>query len=102
MRGDAAEMGQLMDGSHASMRDDFEISGPQLNIMVKCAQQAPGCYGARMTGGGFAGCAVALVQTDRADDFARRVVTDYEAASGLVPAIYISNASEGASVVEVR
>ena len=100
-RGDAAEMGRLMDGSHASMRDDFEISGPQLNIMVDCAQRAPGCFGARMTGGGFAGCAVALVQADRADDFARRVAADYEAASGLVPAIYISNASEGASVVEM-
>ena len=101
-RGDAAEMGRLMDASHASMRDDFEISGPELNVMVDCARQAPGCFGARMTGGGFAGCAVALVQADRADEFAARVSADYEAATGLTPAIYISVASNGASVEELR
>ena len=101
-RGDASEMGRLMDASHASMRDDFEISGPELNVMVDCARQAPGCFGARMTGGGFAGCAVALVQADRADEFAARVSADYEAATGLTPAIYISVASNGASVEELR
>ena len=101
-RGDASEMGRLMDASHASMRDDFEISGPELNVMVDCARQAPGCFGARMTGGGFAGCAVALVQADRADEFAARVSADYEAATGLTPAICISVASNGASVEELR
>ena len=70
--------------------------------MVDCARQAPGCFGARMTGGGFAGCAVALVQADRADEFAARVSADYEAATGLTPAIYISVASNGASVEELR
>ena len=99
-RGDAAAMGRLMDASHVSMRDDFEISGPALNTMVECAHEAPGCYGARMTGGGFAGCAVALVATDRADAFAETVAASYEAATGLTPAIYISRATEGASVVE--
>ncbi|MCB0206047.1 MAG: galactokinase [Anaerolineae bacterium] len=99
-RGDAAAMGRLMDASHVSMRDDFEISGPALNTMVECAHEAPGCYGARMTGGGFAGCAVALVATDRANAFAETVAASYEAATGLTPAIYISRATEGASVVE--
>ncbi|MCB0201276.1 MAG: galactokinase, partial [Anaerolineae bacterium] len=99
-RGDAAAMGRLMDASHVSMRDDFEISGPALNTMVECAHEASGCYGARMTGGGFAGCAVALVATDRADAFAETVAASYEAATGLTPAIYISRATEGASVVE--
>ena len=99
-RGDAAAMGRLMDASHVSMRDDFEISGPALNTMVECAHEAPGCYGARMTGGGFAGCAVALVATDRADAFAETVAASYGAATGLTPAIYISRATEGASVVE--
>ena len=98
-RGDAAEMGRLMDASHASMRDDFEISGPELNVMVDCAYGVPGCYGARMTGGGFAGCAVALVETDAATDFARSVGERYLAATSLTPAIYISHASDGASVV---
>ncbi|MCB9155224.1 MAG: galactokinase [Caldilineae bacterium] len=99
-RGDAAAMGRLMDASHVSMRDDFEISGPALNTMVECAHEASGCYGARMTGGGFAGCAVALVATDRANAFAETVAASYEAATGLTPAIYISRATEGASVVE--
>ncbi|MEZ4768735.1 MAG: galactokinase [Caldilineales bacterium] len=99
-RGDAIGMGRLMDASHISMRDDFEISGPALDAMVECAHSAPGCYGARMTGGGFAGCAVALVAADRADAFAESVAASYQAASGLTPAIYISSATEGASVVE--
>ena len=98
--GDAVALGRLMDASHVSMRDDFEISGPALNLMVECAQKEPGCYGARMTGGGFAGCAVALVALKQADAFADAVAACYEAATGLKPAIYISPATEGASVIE--
>lgn len=98
--GDAVALGRLMDASHVSMRDDFEISGPALNTMVECARTRPGCYGARMTGGGFAGCAVALVAADQADAFADIVAARYEAATGLKPALYISPATEGASVIE--
>ncbi len=98
-RGDAVELGRLMDASHVSMRDDFEISGPALNIMVACAQEEPGCYGARMTGGGFAGCAVALVQADLAQVFAANVAARYAARANLTPAVYVCNASAGASVV---
>jgi galactokinase len=98
-RGDAVELGRLMDASHVSMRDDFEISGPALNTMVACAQEEPGCYGARMTGGGFAGCAVALVQADLAQAFAANVAARYEARANLTPAVYVCNASAGASVV---
>jgi galactokinase len=97
--GDAVELGRLMDASHVSMRDDFEISGPALNIMVACAQEEPGCYGARMTGGGFAGCAVALVRADLAETFAANVAARYAARANLTPAVYVCNASEGASVV---
>jgi galactokinase len=96
--GDAVELGRLMDASHVSMRDDFEISGPALNIMVACAQEEPGCYGARMTGGGFAGCAVALVQADLAQAFAANVAARYEDRANLTPAVYVCNASAGASV----
>ena len=97
-RGDAVELGRLMDASHVSMRDDFEISGPALNVMVECAQVEPGCYGARMTGGGFAGCAVALVQAGLAQTFARNVAARYEARAHLTPALYVSTASAGASI----
>jgi galactokinase len=97
--GDAVEMGGLMDASHVSMRDDFEISGPALNIMVACAQEEPGCYGARMTGGGFAGCAVALVDAHLAQAFAANVAARYEARANLAPAVYVCNASAGASIV---
>ena len=96
--GDAVELGRLMDASHVSMRDDFEISGPALNVMVACAQEEPGCYGARMTGGGFAGCAVALVQADRVTTFAANVAVRYAVRASLVPALYVSTASAGASI----
>jgi galactokinase len=99
-RGDAVQLGRLMDASHISMRDDFEISGPALNIMVECAQEEPGCYGARMTGGGFAGCAVALVQADLVQAFAANVTARYAARANLTPAVYVCNASAGASIVE--
>jgi galactokinase len=68
--GDAVTLGKLMDESHTSMRDDFEISSDALNSIVDAARRESSCYGARMTGGGFAGCAVALVKADEAERFA--------------------------------
>ena len=67
--------------------------------MVACARQEAGCYGARMTGGGFGGCAVALVQTEVAAPFAATVEASYGNATGLTPSIYVCQASSGASVV---
>ena len=98
-RGDAAALGQLMDASHASLRDDFEVTNDQLNIMVACARQHSGCYGARMTGAGFGGCAVALVRADAAADFARAVTASYHARTGLQPQVYVCSATAGAAVV---
>ena len=63
--GDAAALGQLMIESHISLRDDFEVSSPALDAIVDCANAADGCFGARMTGAGFGGCAVALVECRR-------------------------------------
>lgn len=97
---DAVTLGKLMDASHISMRDDFEISSNELNEMVAIAQDQPGCHGARMTGGGFAGCAVALVQWEAADQFAREVGSAYEAATGYHPQVYICEATDGAAVVD--
>lgn len=97
--GDSKAFGKLMDASHESMRRDFEISSPALDSMVKCAQSAPGCLGARMTGGGFAGCAVALVRADDAEIFVEKTAQCYEQETGLAPAMYVCEAAQGASVM---
>jgi galactokinase len=98
-RGEASELGQLMELSHMSLRDDFEVSSRELNTMVECAEQQAGCYGARMTGAGFGGCAVALVRQDAAEAFCAGVAAEYQAETGLKPNIYICTASNGAEIV---
>lgn len=97
--GDAVGLGELMNGSHTSLRDDFEVTNTALNVMVEIAQGVPGCYGARMTGAGFGGCAVALVEASTADDFARRVTDSYSTRMNLMPTVYVTTAAEGASIV---
>lgn len=97
--GDAAALGQLMNESHISLRDDFDVSSQALDIIVSCASAETSCYGARMTGGGFGGCAVALVKADSAADFVNSVRKCYTAATKLTPALYVSQASRGAETV---
>ena len=97
-QGDVSGVGKLMDDSHVSLRDDFEVSRPELDTMVQLAQRENGCFGARMTGAGFGGCAVALVAHERANAFARNVSEAYTLAVGLTPAVYVCSASQGASV----
>lgn len=95
---DANSLGQLINASHASLRDDFAVSSLELNQIVDCAQrQTDACFGARMTGAGFGGCAVALVQDSSAQAFAAAVAACYQAASGLQPNIYICQPADGAS-----
>lgn len=101
-QGDADTFGRLMDASHVSMRDDFEITNDALNIMAALAQAHPASYGARMTGGGFGGCAVALVRADQAGIFVEDVARDYQAATGLKPAVYVTPAVAGASVLKLQ
>jgi len=98
-QGNAHRLGRLMAASHASLRDDFEVSSPELNTMVKIAQKQAGCHGARMTGAGFGGCAVALVRSSLVETFADHVHQAYEAATQLTPSIYICQASDGSSLV---
>jgi galactokinase len=98
--GDVAAVGALMDQSHASLRDDFEVSRSELDTMVDLARRHEGCYGSRMTGAGFGGCAVALVSRGHANTFARDVAAAYSDAVGLQPAVYVCAASQGASVEE--
>ena len=93
-------MGELFNASHDSLRDDFEVTNDALNIMVACAREQKSCHGARMTGAGFGGCAIALVQNENAKDFVNAVVTAYRQRSGLEASVYICKASEGASIVK--
>ncbi|MFQ5434219.1 MAG: galactokinase, partial [Anaerolineae bacterium] len=97
--GDAQMLGRLMNDSHTSLRDDFEVTNEQLDVMARLAQAQPGCFGARMTGGGFGGCAVALVEAERAAEIGTAVAQAYTAATGLEPQIYISRPDEGTSIV---
>jgi galactokinase len=97
-RGDVELVGKLMDESHASLRDDFEVSRPELDAMVEVAREHEGCLGARMTGAGFGGCAVALVERNGAASFVKQVAQRYTAAVGLAPAIYLCSAAAGASI----
>lgn len=99
-RGDPVELGQLMNASHTSLRDDFEVTNEALNTMVENAQKESNCYGARMTGAGFGGCAVALVRAEAARQFATTVGASYQTATGLKPAIYVCTATNGAEVVD--
>lgn len=96
--GNAHILGQLMDGSHASLRDDFEVSSAELDAMVACAQEHAASYGARMTGAGFGGCAVALVRAAAATPFAERAGARYRETTGREAQIYITQARAGASV----
>ncbi|HEX6059713.1 MAG TPA: galactokinase [Gemmatimonadaceae bacterium] len=97
-RADAPALGKLMNESHASLRDDFAVSRMELDAMVFLALGHAGCYGARMTGAGFGGCAVALVERSAASDFARVVARRYESDVGLSPSVYVCVASQGASL----
>ncbi len=97
-RGDAIELGQLMTASHLSLRDDYEVSGPGLDAIVEASLAAPGCLGARMTGGGFAGCAVALVDISQVDGFSDAVTSSYRY-DGHEARIWVCEPSAGAGII---
>jgi galactokinase len=97
---DLATLGRLMAEAHASYRDDFEASCREADIMVELAGQQEGCIGARLTGGGFGGCTVNLVESTNAKTFAENVAAGYEKATGIRPEIYHSHASAGAHKLE--
>ncbi len=97
--GNVQRFGELMNECHISLRDLYEVSCPELDIMVRVAQSLEGCYGARLTGAGFGGCTVNLVASDMADKFAQSLAKGYEADTGLTPEIYITRASNGAELL---
>ena len=98
-RGDAAKLGELMNQSHEDLRDNFEVSSDALNAMVDNARTHKACYGARMTGAGFGGCAMALIKAQDADDFVRHTANGYQKQTGHKPAVYVCHATNGAEVV---
>ncbi len=98
---DAPLLGQLMHDSHISLRDDFEVSSKELDAIVTIAEAQESCYGARMTGAGFGGCAIALVNQFEVEAFVEVVAREYEAQTNLQPAIYICQPTEGASIISI-
>jgi galactokinase len=98
-RQDVARFGQLMRESHASLRDDFQVSCRELDVMVELAGQIEGVYGARMTGGGFGGCTINVVRSDRVEAFETKVSEGYEEATGQRPEIYVCTAADGVRVL---
>jgi galactokinase len=95
--GDIERAGHSMSASHRSLRDDFEVSSSSFDVIVAAAEAVDGCYGARMTGGGFAGCAVALVDVARCDRFLAAVDRDHTSVTGRRSTLYRSRAIDGAS-----
>ena len=98
-RGDLTRLGELMGQSHDSMRDDFEITTPEIDYLVELAQLAIGnSGGARMTGGGFGGCIVAVAPTDKVEAVRKIIADNYEKQTGLKEDFYVCTASQGVTV----
>ncbi|MGM9819024.1 MAG: galactokinase [Paludibacteraceae bacterium] len=98
--GDIEAFGKLMNASHVSLRDDYEVTGLQLDTMVEEAWKIKGVIGSRMTGGGFGGCTVSLVKDEAIDTFIAEVGKNYKAKTGLDAEFYIAEIGDGACRVE--
>jgi len=94
--GDLAGVGKLMLDSHESLRDLYEVSCRELDAMVEAAKGLPGWIGGRMTGGGFGGCTVNLVEREQAKSFAAAIAARYQKEIGIHPDVYVCSASDGA------
>ena len=97
-RSDARTFGALMFSGHASLRDLYEVSIPELDALVDIARDSPGCLGARLTGAGFGGCTVNLVEESKATDFIQSLVDGYQQTTGRLAQVYLCRASQGATV----
>ncbi len=98
--GDVSSFGTLMIEGNASLRDLYEVSCPELNALIEIATSLPGCYGARLTGAGFGGCTVNLVEQAHAQAFAQGLSTTYKKRIGKDATVWICQAAEGAGVIE--
>jgi galactokinase len=97
--GDIRSFGKLMNECHTSLRDLYEVSCPELDVMARVAQSLEGCFGARLTGAGFGGCTVNLVAREQAPAFSSSLSERYQAEVGYKPEIYITRASAGAELL---
>jgi galactokinase len=95
---DLDEMGRLMGASHRSLRDLYQVSCAELDAMVEAAEELPGYYGGRMTGGGFGGCTVNLVASEHAEAFRESIAERYRERTGISPEIYVCSSADGAHV----
>ena len=97
--GDLVAFGQFLNQSHASLRDDYDVSCSEVDLLVELAQGVDGVLGARMTGGGFGGCTVNLIHADSVEAFSERVVREYQEKTGIEARVYISDAANGAEIL---
>lgn len=100
--GDLARFGRLMNESHKSLRDDYEVSCRELDLIVEIAWENPGVYGARMTGAGFGGCAVVLVHKDQLDSLSAAIRERYPKETGLTPELFVFEPEDGAGVYPIE
>lgn len=100
-RNDLAAVGELMNASHESLRDDYAVSSAALDAMVEAMRSVPGCYGARLTGAGFGGCAVALVEPGAEQTMADTIFEQYPKATNIWPEVYTTRAADGARVMQI-
>lgn len=98
--GEIEKFGKMMNASHVSLRDDYEVTGLQLDTMAEEAWKIPGVIGSRMTGGGFGGCTVSLVKEDAIDAFIEKVGAAYKAKTGITPDFYVAEIGDGACRIE--
>jgi galactokinase len=101
-RSDEARIGTLLLDSHASLRDLYEVSCSELDMMVEISMSVPGVVGARMTGAGFGGCAIAMVEKGREEALKSAVMEKYPRKNGIQPEVYVSSPSDGARVTELE
>lgn len=97
--GDVSGFGQLMNESHISLRDDYEVTGKELDALVEAAWTKPGVIGSRMTGAGFGGCTISIVENSHLDSFIEEVGTEYTAKTGLQADFYVVQVGEGAKEI---
>jgi galactokinase len=100
--GNFSTFGQLMIESHQSLKDDYEVSCTELDLLVDLALKQEGVLGARMTGAGFGGCTVNLIERNYIDAFKKNIKNEYKKITGINPDIYITLPAEGAKVLELR
>ncbi len=97
--GDLVKLGQLLNASHKSLKEDYEVTGIELDTLAETAQKQDGCLGARMTGAGFGGCAIALVHKDKVESFMAKVQSAYEAAIGYKAGFFVCESGDGVAKI---